>query len=156
MSVVEEHAETQRAIQRASEFPGELGATAQSLLDALEPHMDQEHRFGLAMLELLPAIARGDVTADMAQWLPAADALRAELEALKREHRRIAMLAGEMSRAAWAQQRPQYAETAQRLVRHMRLEEEVLYPASLVAGDYLRARLANAGTDMGTDSRGTP
>ena len=98
------------------------------------------------MLKVLPPLSRGEITADMEEWLLAATLLRAELETLKREHRVIAVAADQLSRAAWAERRPEYALTAQRVVRHTRMEEEVLYPAAIVAGDYLRLRLGPART----------
>ena len=129
------------ALQQASSFGGELGVAARALSALLEPHVEKEHRFALSMLKVLPPLSRGEITADMEEWLPAATLLRAELETLKREHRAIAVAADQFSRAAWAERRPEYAATAQRVVRHMRMEEEVLYPAAMVAGDYLRLKL---------------
>ncbi len=141
MSLVEEHAETYGTLQQASSFGGELGVAARALSALLEPHVEKEHRFALSMLKVLPPLSRGEITADMEEWLLAATLLRAELETLKREHRAIAVAADQFSRAAWAERRPEYALTAQRVVRHMRMEEEVLYPAAMVAGDYLRLKL---------------
>jgi hypothetical protein len=146
MSLVEEHAEIRGALQQAGSYAGELGEAARALSAALVPHLEKEHRFALPMLKLLPALSRHEITEDMREWLPAADALRAELDTLKREHRAIAVAADRFSRAAWAEQRPEYAVTAQRIVRHMRLEEEVLYPASLVAGEHLRLDLEGVRT----------
>ncbi len=71
----------------------------------LEPHIEKE-RVGLSLLKLLPLLARGETTPDMAEWLPAADALRAELRTLEREHRAIAVAASELARAAWPAERP--------------------------------------------------
>jgi hypothetical protein len=157
MSLVEEHAETYGAVRQASGLGGELGVTARALSALLEPHVEKEQRFALSMLNVLPPLSRGEISADMEQWLLAANLLRAELETLKREHRAIAVAAAEFSRAAWAERHPEYALTAQRVVRHMRMEEEVLYPAAVVAGDYLRLRLGPARSTQTalTGSRGT-
>jgi hypothetical protein len=142
MSLVEEHAETYGALQRAAALPGELGIAARALAGVLGPHVAKEQRFALSMLKLLRPMSRGEITADMAEWLPAADSLSAELAILEREHRAIAAHAELVVRAAWADGRPEFAVAAQRLIRHARLEEEVLYPAAMVAADYLRLRLA--------------
>jgi hypothetical protein len=144
MSLVEEHAEIYGAVRQASSFAGELGVAARALSALIEPHVEKEQRYALAMLKVLPPLSRGEITADMEEWLLAANLLRAELETLKREHRAIAVAADQFSRAAWAERRPEYALTAQRVVRHMRMEEEVLYPAAIVAGDYLRLKFGPA------------
>ncbi|HEY3073721.1 MAG TPA: hypothetical protein VGJ74_00980 [Burkholderiales bacterium] len=44
--------------------------------------------------------------------------------------------------AARAAQRIDYVEFAEKLINHARMEEEVLYPAAIVVGEYLRLRLA--------------
>jgi hypothetical protein len=144
MSLVEEHAEIYGAVRQASSLGGELGVAARALSALVEPHVEKEQRFALAMLKVLPPLSRGEITADMEEWLLAANLLRAELETLKREHRAIAVAADQFSRAAWAERRPEYALSAQRVMRHMRMEEEVLYPAAIVAGDYLRLKLGPA------------
>jgi hypothetical protein len=157
MSLVEEHAEIYGAVRQAASLGGELGVAARAVSALLEPHVEKEQRFALAMLKVLPPLSRGEITADMEEWLLAANLLRAELATLKREHRAIAVAADQFSRAAWAERHPEYAVTAQRIVRHMRMEEEVLYPAAIVAGDYLRLRLGPArSTETAlTGSRGT-
>jgi hypothetical protein len=140
MSLVEEHAEINGILRQAATHGGELGTAAGAVTALLEPHIEKE-RAGLSLLKLLPPLARGETTADMAEWLPAAGALRAQLGTLQREHRSIAVAANELARAAWAADRPLYALTAQHIVRHMRMEEEVLYPAAMVAADALRRSL---------------
>ena len=42
--------------------------------------------------------------------------------------------------------RPQVAYFAAKLLHHARLEEEVLYPAAIVLGEYLKSLLVPAGT----------
>jgi hypothetical protein len=37
-----------------------------------------------------------------------------------------------------------YAQLAQKLILHAQLEEEVLYPASIVVGEYLKWKLGKA------------
>jgi Hemerythrin HHE cation binding domain len=141
MTLVEEHAEFHTALEQAARIAGPLGDAATDVLALLKPHLAKEQRYALASLKLLPALARGQVTRDMVEWLPASDGLRAELDRLVREHRTIAMALDQLARTAWAEGRPEFAFLATRILRHARMEEEVLYPAALLVGDYLRLRL---------------
>jgi hypothetical protein len=43
---------------------------------------------------------------------------------------------------AWAEGHPEYAFLAQRLKHHIRIEEEILYPAALVTAECVRGRLS--------------
>jgi hypothetical protein len=149
MTLLEEHAEFHTSLRSATQAAGPLRRAAEDLLALLKPHFAKEQRYALAALRLLPALARGEVTPDMAEWLPASDGLRAELETLLREHRAIARALDHLAKTAWAEGKPEYAFLAARILRHVRMEEEVLYPAALLIGDYLRLRLAPHGTASG-------
>jgi hypothetical protein len=52
---------------------------------------------------------------------------------------------------AWSEGKPEYACVAQRINRHIAIDEEVLYPAALVVGDYLRLAGQRAPTRSTTD-----
>jgi Hemerythrin HHE cation binding domain len=142
MTLVEEHAEFRTTLEGAARVSGPLGDAANDVLALIDPHMAKEQRYALAALRLLPALARGQVTPDMEEWLCTADALRSELDTLSREHRSIAQALNRLSQTAWAEGHPQYVFLAARVLRHARMEEEILYPAALVVGDYVRLRLA--------------
>lgn len=149
MTLLEEHAEFHTSLKGATQVAGPIRDAAEDLLALLNPHFAKEQRYALAPLKLLPALARGEVTPDMADWLPASDSLRVELDTLLREHRAIARALDRLGRTAWAEGKPEYAFLAARILRHVRMEEEVLYPAGLLVGDYLRLRLAPDGTAGG-------
>ena len=46
--------------------------------------------------------------------------------------------------AAREARRFEYADLAQKLIIHARIEEEVMYPAAIVAGEYVRLKLGVA------------
>jgi Hemerythrin HHE cation binding domain len=156
MTLVEEHAEFHTALEHATRIAGPLGDAAQDVLALLNPHLAKEERYALASLKLLPAVARGQVTPDMVEWLPASDGLRAELDTLVREHRAIAKALDQLARTAWAEGQPEFAFLATRILRHARMEEEVLYPAALLVGEYLRLRLPPLSTANAQPSESIP
>jgi hypothetical protein len=45
--------------------------------------------------------------------------------------------------AAEAEKKPEYARFAEKLMLHAQTEEEVLYPAAILVGEYLKLRFKN-------------
>ena len=92
-------------------------------------------------LSLLPALARGEATPDMAPALEMTRKLEAELPRMLEEH--VAIKAGfrALRDAARRDGNEKVARFAERLVLHAETEEEVLYPASILVGRVLEERL---------------
>ena len=140
-----EHEELHDALARASREKDPLGEAARRVARILKPHVAKEELFALPPLGLLEDAARGkrstaeSVAADMIARL------ERELEDMLAEHRVIIGALEEFMVAAKAANRVDYAELASKLVHHMRMEKEVLYPAALVLGEYLKSRPAGAG-----------
>lgn len=63
-----------------------------------------------------------------------------------------ANLQGQNSAPACAEGRPEYAFLAQRLKHHIRIEEEILYPAALVTAEYVRGLKAASATSIAGDA----
>jgi hypothetical protein len=82
-----------------------------------------------------------DVVPGMADVLALADRLEAELPGMLAEHQQIMAALGDLVAAANAEKRPKYAHFAEKLMSHASTEEEVLYPAALLVGRYLKLRL---------------
>jgi geranylgeranyl pyrophosphate synthase len=74
-----------------------------------------------------------------------ADRLKTELPEMLAEHEKIRGALERLGQAATKEGRPQLAYFAAKLLRHARMEEEVLYPAAIVLGEYLKSRLSPAG-----------
>jgi hypothetical protein len=126
----------------AQNEPGRLGDQMRRIGRLLAPHCHKEECFAMPPLGLLPRLARGEFNADMAQVLTHTDWLRANLPTLVAEHRLIEAAAAELLEAAREDQRMDCVEFAEKLLQHVRMEEEVVYPAAILIGDYLRLRLA--------------
>ena len=66
-----------------------------------------------------------------------ARALRQALEQMREEHRRMAEALRELARAAQAQGNPEYSAFIEEMLVHAHAEETMLYPAAIVAGEYV-------------------
>ena len=138
------HEELHEEMVAATRLGGETGAAAQAVVRVLFPHILLEEEFGIPPLSLLPRLARGEISADMASVLRWTELLKAELPRMLDEHKQIVEALKGFLRAATAEQHSGYARLAEKLSVHVQLEEEVLYPASIVVGEYLKLKLGRA------------
>ena len=137
-SLRHEHARLQGELEAAQQAPGRTGEAARAVERIMRTHFLREAEYATPPLSLLGRLARGRATEDMAWALPLVDRLKAELPLMLEEHRAIEGALDLLETAALAEGRPEFARFAERLKLHARLEEDVLYPAAILVGEYLR------------------
>jgi len=137
-SIAIEHGELHEALAGMAAEPGEMAAAARDLERALAPHFKREEQIATPPLGLLPALAKGDATAEMRSILPMTDALERELPQMLREHEVIRRALTKFRTAAERNGRQDYMRFAANLAAHAREEEEILYPAAIVVGRYVK------------------
>jgi iron-sulfur cluster repair protein YtfE (RIC family) len=135
-----EHQEMHDALARASREPGLVGDAAKRLMRILQPHIDKEETFALPPLGMLYQLVRGIRSPEEEAAVIMAWRLREDLDNMLAEHRVIGAALEEMLSAAQAERRVEYAELASKILHHMQTEEQVLYPATILIGDYLRGK----------------
>ena len=133
-----EHEALRATLKRAMREGGKTGELARELAAVADSHFLLEEKFALPLLALLPDLAVGESKARVAAMVKIAAGLRAQLPQMREEHRQMAQILRELSRAAEAEGHADYVAFAEEMILHAHREEEVLYPAALVAGDYLR------------------
>ena len=69
------------------------------------------------------------------------DALRDELPRILREHEAIAAKARVLEQTAGEENNVKVEELAKKLQLHARNEEEIFYPAAILVGEVVRARM---------------
>jgi hypothetical protein len=136
-----EHAELHADLVDATRAGGRVGEAAKEVAKRLHPHFVREEQFAMPPLGLLAALAKGAVAAGMADVLALTDRLEAELPAMLAEHKDIVAALGDLVAAAKAENKPKHASFAEKLMLHARTEEEVLYPAALLVGRYVKLSL---------------
>lgn len=109
-----EHDELNQLLAAWKHEPGRLGDEIRRVARLLEPHARKEEAFAMPALGLIARLARGEVHPDMAQVFPHTDWRRLDC-----------------------------IDFGERLMNHLRTEEEVLYPAAILVGEYLRLALAS-------------
>ena len=145
-SVRAEHHEIHEALVTATKAPGEVGVAARALAAVLDPHFVREEQIALPPLGLLAPLARGERTRAMRAALPLTDSLRAELPRMMREHQAIHAATLHLEQVARAQGDAAAQRLAEQLVLHAQNEEQVMYPAALLVGDFVRAQVRPVGS----------
>jgi Hemerythrin HHE cation binding domain len=136
-----EHRELRDALQRAAAAPGKTGEAAREVFKVLSPHILLEQEFAMPPLTQIARIARGDITPDMARFIDKTDAFKAELPRMLDEHKLIVAALRTLMQAAAAEKQPGAAQFAQKMIQHAQMEEEILYPAAILVGEYLRLKM---------------
>ena len=141
-SLQTEHKAIHEALEAATRVPGPVGSAARELAAILGPHFTRENEIALPPLGLLAALAAGEKPAGMEEALAMSDALRKELPRMLQEHTKIRAATEKLRVVAQREKASAYEQFAEELTSHARTEEEVLYPAAILVGDVIRARLS--------------
>lgn len=136
-----EHDELHEQLRKATRESGDLGEAGKAVAKLMHPHFVKEEEYALPPLGLLPLLAKGTVTPDMAAVLPMTDKLKAELGQMLAEHKSIVVALRNLADAAKRANKPEHAEFAEKLILHAQTEEEVSYPTAILIGEYLKLRL---------------
>ena len=140
-SIRVEHEAIHEELVRATKAPGAVGAAARELAAVLHPHFVREEEIALPPLGLLAPLARGEFTPGMREVLPMNDSLRAELPRMLEEHKAIRAATIRLGDVARAEGNTAVAHLAEQLKLHAQSEEELFYPAAVLVGDLVRARM---------------
>lgn len=141
LSLRREHEELHADLARAGQVPGQIGDAARAVARIMHPHFLREDEYAIPPLALLPRLAKGQVAPDMAEVLPLVARLKEELPLMIEEHRAILGTVRELAVAAETENDEQYIRLAAELMVHAQLEEEVLYPAAILVGEYVKLKL---------------
>ena len=136
-----EHEELHEQLDKAVRAGGATGEAARRVLEVVAPHMRLEEEFAIPPLVLLPALASGTVTPEMMDVVAKSARLKEELPGMLADHQRIVTAVKNLMQAAMEEKHVGFAEFARKLILHAQMEEEVLYPAAILVGEYVRLAL---------------
>ncbi len=137
-SLETEHEGLHRQLVPLTELTGKVGEAARLVADRLHEHFVLEEELAVPPLALLAPIAESGATHAMRPILAKTDRLRAELPRMLAEHRAIVAALAELEKAGREESRADAVEFAEKLRVHAATEEEVLYPAAILVGEYLK------------------
>ena len=146
-ALVAEHEELHAELVKLTLRRGKVGEAARTVATLLHPHFVKEEEFALPPLGLLPALAKGTITPEMHPAIDMARRLKSELPRMLDEHKAIVVALKKLVDNSHKVHRSDIALFAnialfaEKLILHAQTEEEVLYPAAIVIGAYLEAKL---------------
>lgn len=136
-----EHEELHAELAKAVKAGGGTGSAAEIVAKLLHPHFVKEEEYALPPLGLMSLLAEGKVTPEMEGVLEMTDKLKVELPRMLEEHHNIVEALKKLSAAAEKEKKTEYVRFAEKLMLHARHEEEVLYPAAILVGEYIKLKL---------------
>jgi len=136
-----EHEELHAVLVKATKEAGDTGKAARSVAEILHPHFVKEEEYALPPLGILSRLSQGEVRPEMKSVLTMTDKLKRDLPQMLEEHRAIVNALEKLADAARKEGKTEYVNFSRDLTLHAQTEEEVLYPAAILIGEYLRVKL---------------
>jgi hypothetical protein len=140
----QEHEQLHAELRRLTQAEGDVGEAARHLARLMHPHFVKEDEIALPPLGLLQQLAAGRFDPGMASVLRLTDRLRAELPQMLDEHRTIVAALERLEDAARRAGRDDVIAFVQALKLHAATEEQVMYPAAILIGEFVRQQLAHS------------
>jgi iron-sulfur cluster repair protein YtfE (RIC family) len=135
-----DHEKLHADLSAATRLPGRTGQAAKQVAAALHDHFVSEEEFAMPPLALLAPIAEGRATAEMRSVITLTDRLKSEMPRMLDEHKAIVQALHELGLAARAERHPEVSQFVEELTMHAQTEEQVLYPAAILVGEYLKLK----------------
>lgn len=135
-----EHKELHGELVEAINTPGPIGKAAEKVAKILHPHFVKEEEYALPPIGLLKDLAKGKGPAPTEEVLKMTERLKRDLPIMLKEHAAIVTKLKKLIAAAEKEKRPDIINFAEKLMLHAKTEEEVLYPAAILLGEYLKLK----------------
>jgi hypothetical protein len=139
-SLKQEHEELHGELVAATKSGGKTGIVAQAVAQALHPHFVKEEEYAMPPLGLLAQLAKGEHPHEQAAVIAMTDKLKEDFSHMLHEHKAIVIQLHRLMETAQSEKKDGYVHLAERLMLHAQTEEEVLYPAAILIGEYLKLK----------------
>ena len=133
-SIREEHEELFSGLRSLAETRGSTGKAIRELLEVLEPHFEKEDTVAMPLLGAIAYLARGDAGRELENVVLLQEKLAHELDSMLSEHKAILNRIASAKAAAGEEGNGRALSLLAGLEHHAKVEEEVLYPAAMLAG----------------------
>ncbi len=139
-SLKREHEELHAELVAATKAGGKISEAAQAVARALHSHFVKEEEYALPLLGLLTVLAEGKLPSDSRAAIAMTDRLKKDFGHMLHEHKAIVIELHKLMEVAQNEKKPEYVHFAEKLKLHAQTEEEVLYPAAILVGEYLKLK----------------
>lgn len=139
--IVEEHHALHEELEAAVKAGGKTGEAAKLVEERLAPHFKKEEEYALPQLGLLVDLSEGKMPADAKKAIELSDKLKAELPKMLEEHKGIVEALEALKKAATEEKSEVGLKFVETLSHHAVNEEQVMYPAAILVGEYLKLKV---------------
>jgi hypothetical protein len=143
-SLVLEHQDTLERLAVLAKRPGPVGVEARKARALFKRHVEREEEYILPPLTLLPVLADGKVTPDMAWALAMTDRVKADREVIFEEHTKITEAANALTVAGEKAHDKEAVEFARAAAADSLNDLEIQEPAVELIGEFLHSKLPPA------------
>jgi len=134
-SVEKDHEEIWKLLIAVQKLSGKTGNIAERLAVEIKPHIDKEESLALPLLGILRELVNGKLS--RAQATKASELFsrfEKEYPGMLRGHKEMSKVLDRLKNVGAEEGHLTAVRFAEKLLKHAREEEEVLYPAALLAG----------------------
>lgn len=117
---------------------GHIGEKAQILKDVIYPHFEKEEAYALPPLGLLLALSEGHWTVGSDEAIEMSDMLQSKLSELKIDHENILVALQNLNKVAEDENNLYAKQFVTDLKLHAAIEDQILYPTTILIGNYLK------------------
>ncbi len=139
-SLNEEHEELHKELGSVTETGGATGEAAKKVAMIMHPHFVREEEYAMPPLGLLEPLAQGEIKSEMTDMLRITDKLKTMLPQMIAEHQAIVDALIKLANVSIKENKMEVAFIAKKLIAHIKTEEEILYPAAILVGEYLKLK----------------
>lgn len=139
-SLKTEHEKLHQILFKATKENGEIGNAAKEVAKILHNHFVNEEKLAIPPLGLLYDLSNGKINDEMKFVLELTENLKKDLPHMLEEHKEIIKSLNKLDEAAKKQNKTEYVEFAESLRLHAKTEEEILYPAAILVGEFIKAK----------------
>jgi len=134
----EEHEELHHELKKVTRMRGAVGKTAQHVAEVLHPHFEKENELALPIVSIMRQLAEGKSSKDYSKAAQLFDRFEPEYRSMLGEHVEIVAALEELEEEAWKAKNMKALQFARKLKAHAKAEEDLTYPAILIAGKLLK------------------
>ncbi len=140
LSLKEEHAEIHGQLAKLKKVPGKVGDAAKTVAKVLHPHFLLEEEIAMPLLGLLSPLAEDRIISEIEKATVMSNRLKAELAKMLKEHGEIVAVLKGLEQAIQEEGVEEGADFPEKLKQHAKIEEEVLYPAAILVGEFIKLK----------------
>lgn len=117
---------------------GKVGEAARKVAHVLHPHFERENELALPVIGVTRELAEDKTSLDFPKALELCEKFKPEYEKMLQEHVEIVNALNELEKAARKAKKASVVDFVRKLKLHAKTEEDLTYPAVLMAGKLLK------------------